>query len=71
MTMKVKEIYERYSMDTSRCSAASANAFCNLKDLLIFFDQYHSKNFTAALKVNVLLFYYLRFFFHYEAYFIV
>ncbi|XP_017780537.1 PREDICTED: nuclear pore complex protein Nup93-like [Nicrophorus vespilloides] len=47
---KVREIYDRYSNGGFSCSANLANAFCNLKDLFIFFEHYHSKNYSHALK---------------------
>lgn len=50
---KSEEIAERYGREGYRCSAQIATSFRILRVLLDFFDYYHSKQFTLALKVII------------------
>ncbi|XP_018336593.1 nuclear pore complex protein Nup93-like [Agrilus planipennis] len=47
---KAHNIAERYSRSGFNCSSQVASTFLVLKDLLTFFDQYHAKQYVAALK---------------------
>ncbi|KAL1513451.1 hypothetical protein ABEB36_002861 [Hypothenemus hampei] len=42
---------DRFSREGYRCSPGIVNSFLKLKDLLIFFDFYHAKEYPQALKV--------------------
>lgn len=50
---KSEELGERYSREGYRCSGEVATSFRILRILVEFFDYYHTKQFTLALKVII------------------
>nr|XP_022911673.1 nuclear pore complex protein Nup93-like [Onthophagus taurus] len=48
---KIKDVFERYASDGFKCPANIAASFTTLKDLMLFFDFYHSKQFNQAIKL--------------------
>lgn len=47
---RVRELYSRYSSEGFKCPPNIVASFTALKDLLVFFDHYHAKKYTMALK---------------------
>lgn len=48
---KAQEIADRYSREGYKCLSNTVLSFTILKDLLSFFDHYHSKQYSLALKI--------------------
>ncbi|KRT79461.1 hypothetical protein AMK59_8427, partial [Oryctes borbonicus] len=47
---RVRELYSRYCSDGFKCPPNIVASFTALKDLLVFFDHYHAKQYMMALK---------------------
>lgn len=57
LASKVKETSERYEREGyDNCNPSLVTSFKLLKDLLIFFDYYHGKQYKEALKVFAVYF---------------
>lgn len=49
---KVQEISNRYGREGYKCSADLVKSFAVLKEFLVFFDYYNTKQYNLALKVK-------------------
>lgn len=53
LALKVREIADRYEREGyDNCNPCEVTSFKSLRDLLIFFDNYHGKQYKEALKVT-------------------
>lgn len=52
LQQKSNELAERYEREGYRSSANIVISFLKLKDLLTFFNYYHSKQYNLSLKVS-------------------